>query len=90
MNKIDTKFEQFEIKKKIAQFTYDRLKEEERKATTKLKLYKKYCLKEGFAYFDVKYEKRVKPKDELEELPQDIQNQIFNEKAPRNTFTFKK
>ena len=55
MNKIDTKLEQFEIKKKIAQFTYDRLKEEERKATTKLKLYKKYCLKEGFAYFDVKY-----------------------------------
>tara|TARA_R100000353_G_scaffold174718_1_gene143293 strand:+ start:71 stop:343 length:273 start_codon:yes stop_codon:yes gene_type:complete len=90
MNKIDTKFEQFEIKKKIAQYTYDELKEEAKEAIAKFESHKKYCLKEGLAYFDIKYERRVKTKKELEELSQDIQNQIFNERAPRKTFTFKK
>jgi len=90
MNKIDTKFEQFEIKKKIAQYTYDNLKEEAKEAVAKFEKHKANCIKEGFAYYDVKHEKRVKTKKELEKLPEDIQSQIFNEKAPRNTFVFKK
>tara|TARA_R100001079_G_scaffold17306_1_gene8888 strand:+ start:1054 stop:1326 length:273 start_codon:yes stop_codon:yes gene_type:complete len=90
MNKIDAKFEQFEIKKKIAQYTYDDLKEEAKEAVAKFEKHKEYCIKKGFAYYNVTHEKRVKTKKELEKLPEDIQNQIFNERAPRKTFTFKK
>tara|TARA_Y100001937_G_scaffold99666_1_gene136194 strand:- start:244 stop:516 length:273 start_codon:yes stop_codon:yes gene_type:complete len=90
MNKIDTKFDQFEIKMKIAQYTYDDLKEEAKEAKAKFEKHKAYCIKEGFAYLNVTHERRVKTKKELEKLPEDIQNQIFNEKAPRNTFVFKK